>query len=147
MSVCPTNISETFREMKGSIFIFGAGLFLLTSCGDTQIEHCKNVYNPVEKGNVDSITARRGEVVSEIPTSGSGEELLREAQQPTDSLRRASQPSDFDESGEGVLSEQGGAVSASDVEANIEDVNRRTSEEAQREAAERQRKALEEMGL
>lgn len=133
--------------MKGYVLVLGAGLFLFTSCGDTQIEHCKNVYNPVEKGNVDSITAARGEVVSEIPTSGSGEELLREAQLPSDSVRRALQPSDFDESGEVVAPEQGVAVPDVDVNVDIEDVNRRTSEEAQREAAERQRKALEEMGL
>lgn len=131
--------------MKGHILIMCAGISLLTACGDTQIEHCKNVYNPVEKGNVDSISAQRGEVVSEIPTSGSAEELMREAQKPADSMTYNPQPSDFDENGEEIA--PGNDVGGEVTTVNIEDINRRTSEEAQKEAAERQRKALEEMGL
>lgn len=138
-------MTRTFR------FILSAAvLSTLCACGDTQIEHCTNEYDPVAKGNVDSLNAQKGEIVSQIPEAGIAEKVLDEARQEQakgDSLPTV-MPSDIDESGEVVMPETGGEISISeqvDLE-GIEDINRRTSEEAKRQAEERQRKALEEMG-
>lgn len=138
--------------MKKPLLISAALLLgLLTSCGDTQLEHCTNEYDPVVKGNVDSMNSQKGEVVSQIPDAGIAEQVLDEAEKEEtlpDSLQTETLPSDIDESGELIAPEQGGEASLSEkaeLEQIGEDVNRRTSEEAQREQAERQRKALEEM--
>lgn len=138
-------------EMKGIYHISGSlALLLLSACGNTQIEHCTNEYDPVAKGNVDSLNAQKGEVISEIPDAGIAEQVLDEAkkqQEMADSVTSPS-PSDIDESGEVIPPEEGGPASLSEQAAieEIEEINRRTSEEARRQAEERQRKALEEMG-
>lgn len=123
---------------------------MLTACGNTQIEHCTNEYDPVAKGNVDSLNAQKGEVISEIPDAGIAEQVLEEAKKEQEMADTTATvvPSDIDESGELVLPEEGGEVSISEQaeREEIEEVNRRTSEEARRQAEERQRKALEEMG-
>ncbi|MCM1319393.1 MAG: hypothetical protein NC217_03315 [Muribaculaceae bacterium] len=130
-----------------------AVIAMLSSCGDTQIEHCTNEYDPVEKGNVDSLSAKKAEVVSEIPEAGEAEKALNEAKNEqsmaTDSIGN-SIGTEYDEEGNVITPETGGEISLSE-QAQLEEIgevankNRRTSEEAQREQAERQRKALEEM--
>lgn len=139
--------------MKHYIFSVIILLGFLCSCGDTQIEHCTNEYDPVAKGNVDSLNnAQKGEVISEIPEAGIAEQVLDEADKEEkampDSLAGALLPSDIDESGEVIAPEKGGEVSISEKveQEEIGETNRRTSEEAKREQAERQRKALEQMG-
>ncbi|MCM1005161.1 MAG: hypothetical protein NC402_02565 [Prevotella sp.] len=141
---------------KPSLYISAlAALWLLTACGDTQIEHCTNEYDPVEKGNVDSLNAEKGEVVSEIPEAGEAEKVLDEAKKeqglPQDSLNIELSTAEYDENGELIAPEQGAEISLSEqaeleVIGEVKDKNRRTSEEAKREQAERERKALEEMG-
>lgn len=125
--------------------------FLLTACGNTQIEHCSNVYDPVEKGNVDAMNADKGEVISEIPTEGAAEEILKEGADPAaanDSISEVISPSDVDENGEVIAPEEGGKASLSEqaeLEQIDENTNRRTSDEARRKQEEAQRRALEEM--
>lgn len=141
--------------MNKIAYVFALAMSLgLVSCGDTQIEHCTNEYDPVEKGSVDSINAQKGEIVSEIPQAGEAEKLLNEAKREQvaspDSTANIS-VAEYDENGELIAPEQGGEVSLTEqaeLEALDEVVNenRRTSEAAQREQAERQRRALEEMG-
>lgn len=138
--------------MKKTVYIsVCAALGLLTSCGNTQIEHCTNEYDPVEKGNVDSMNAQKGEVVSEIPEAGEAERILdeaiREQQQATDSVAAQAE---YDENGELIAPEEGSVISISE-QVELEQIgsvneNRRTSEQAKREQAERERRALEEMG-
>lgn len=128
-----------------------AAVFLLTACGNTQIEHCSNVYDPVEKGNVDAMNADKGEVISEIPTEGAAEEILKEGADPAaanDSISEGISPSDVDENGEVIAPEEGGKASLSEqaeLEQIDENTNRRTSDEARRKQEEAQRRALEEM--
>lgn len=128
-----------------------AAAFLLTACGNTQIEHCSNVYDPVEKGNVDAMNADKGEVISEIPTEGAAEEILKEGADPAaanDSISEGISPSDVDENGEVIAPEEGGKASLSEqaeLEQIDENTNRRTSDEARRKQEEAQRRALEEM--
>ena len=128
-----------------------AAAFLLTACGNTQIEHCSNVYDPVEKGNVDAMNADKGEVISEIPTEGAAEEILKEGADPAaanDSISEGISPSDVDENGEVIAPEEGGKASLSEqaeLEQIDENTNRRTSDDARRKQEEAQRRALEEM--
>lgn len=139
--------------MKLHIISVSALLSLLCSCGNNKIEHCTNEYDPVAKGNVDSLNnAQKGEVISDIPEAGIAEQVLDEADQlekaATDSLPATPLPSDIDESGEVIAPEKGAEASISEKaeQEEIGEINRRTSEEAQREQAERQRRAIEQMG-
>lgn len=138
--------------MTKKYLIPSALLALLSSCGNTQLEHCENEFDPVEKGNVDSLNAQKGEVISTIPEGGSAETMMQEAaayrEENTDSISSTPLPSDIDESGEAVAAEEGAEISISEkVEREqLEETDRRASEEAQRQSKERERKALEEMG-
>lgn len=145
------SLSNTIHDhIMKKIAVSVASALLLTACGNTQIEHCTNEYDPVAKGNVDSLNAQKGEVISEIPDAGIAEQVLDEAKKEQEEADTTAtvQPSDIDESGEVILPEEGGEVSISEQAEleEIEDINRRTSEEARRQAEERQRRALEEMG-
>ena len=137
-----------------------AAAFLLTACGNTQIEHCSNVYDPVEKGNVDAMNADKGpkynpffipKMIADIPTEGAAEEILKEGADPAaanDSISEGISPSDVDENGEVIAPEEGGKASLSEqaeLEQIDENTNRRTSDEARRKQEEAQRRALEEM--
>ena len=99
--------------MKLHIISVATLLSLLCSCGNNKIEHCTNEYDPVAKGNVDSLNnAQKGEVISEIPEAGIAEQVLDEAdkleKEETDSVITAPLPSDIDESGELIAPEKGG---------------------------------------
>ena len=133
------------KIMKGYIYmVVVLALGLLAACGNTQLEHCTNAYDPVEKGNVDSMNQQQGEVVSEIPSAGAGQEAMREAE--NDTTKNGPAPSEVDENGELVGADES-LEQGQQLVNEEEEVNRRTSEAAQREAEERQRRALEEMGM
>lgn len=126
------------------ICLGASALCLLTACGDTQLEHCTNYYDDVARGNVAEMEAEKVEVVSQIPEDNAGERLLSDTAQaveeaPTEEELEAADPNEGDV--EGV------PVEAAPEEPNIEDVNRRTSEQAKKHAEELKAKALKEMGV
>lgn len=145
--------SETaLQVMKKSIYFTAAALAsLLSACGDTQIEHCTNEYDPVEKGNVDALNADKREVVSEIPEAGIADQVIEETRREeaqTDSL--GTPVTEVDENGEVVLPEEGAQATPSEqVEKEemkrIEESNRRTGDKALRDQRKREEEALKAM--
>lgn len=120
--------------------------YCLVGCGHPKLQHCGNYYEEVSKGNADSLARaeeQAKEIVSAIPEDGFAQGVAEETPQNANatSSQESMGSSYEDDMGADFVKEPSGDSP------EVEDVNRRTSEQARREAEELQRKALEEMGL